>query len=617
MNAIAPAAALNPVARLASQALRALEAVLGVAGAALLAVLLLLVMASVVLRYGFGTGWVGAEDAAIWLHVALIAVGAPLALHSTLALRLVGVRDRLPDWAQPLADGLADAYVLLSALVIALGGSRMVGMIGGTSPALGLPQWLRFALFAGSGVLMLALVLLRHLALGRVWSLLCAVGLAVLAYGVGQWGHWPLDAPSSLVLAVFALLGLLVGAPLPHAFLAAAYLAIPFGSSLPEPALVHNVVTGMSRFLLLAIPFFLLAGVWLTQSGMAARLVRLSSALVGHWRGGLAQTTLLSSVLFSGASGSSVANAAFGTATFYPELVRHGYRPERAGAIVAATAVLDNVIPPSIAFLMLAAATQLSVGRLLVGGVLAGLVMAVMLGLAMRLTAPCATQAGAGGTRPRADGAQVRSAAVAAIPALGLGGIVVLGIRMGVVTTTEAAAVAACYTLLLGWGARLGWRGLYHGLRQAAGEAAAIGMLIGTAGPLAFALAVDGLSSQWVAMLAQWGTHPAWVLLLICGLLLLLGLVLDTGAAILLLAPLLLPLAVQAGIDPVAFGVIVVVTLMIGGLTPPCGMLILVVSGLSGVPAGAMFRAVWPYVLALLAALALLCATALWLPPLF
>lgn len=616
MNTMAPAAAPNLAARRASQALRALEAVLGVAGAALLAVLLLLVMASVVLRYGLGTGWVGAEDAAIWLHVALIAVGAPLALHSTLALRLVGVRDRLPDWAQPLADGLADACVLLSALVIALGGSRMVGMIGGISPALGLPQWLRFALFAGSGVLMLALVLLRHLAQGRVWSLLCAAGLAVLAYGVGQWGHWPLDAPSSLVLAVFALLGLLVGAPLPHAFLAAAYLAIPFGSSLPEPALVHNVVTGMSRFLLLAIPFFLLAGVWLTQSGMAARLVRLSSALVGHWRGGLAQTTLLSSVLFSGASGSSVANAAFGTATFYPELVRHGYRPERAGAIVAATAVLDNVIPPSIAFLMLAAATQLSVGRLLVGGVLAGLVMAVMLGLAMRLIAP-AIGPDDRRLRAKADNAERRSAAVTAIPALGLGVIVVLGIRMGVVTTTEAAAVAACYTLLLGWGARLGWRGLYHGLRQAAGEAAAIGMLIGTAGPLAFALAVDGLSSQWVAMLAQWGTHPAWVLLLICGLLLLLGLVLDTGAAILLLAPLLLPLAVQAGIDPVAFGVIVVVTLMIGGLTPPCGMLILVVSGLSGVPATAMFRAVWPYVLALLAALALLCAAALWLPPLF
>src|SRR5690606_10129995 len=198
--------------------------------------------------------------------------------------------------------------------------------------------------------------------------------------------HIDTDLVPRIVLGLIALSGLLVAAPLPHAFLAGADIAFAFGSTLPEPPRVASILRRACNILLQAFPFFLLAGSLLTAAGIAQKIVHCASSLVGHRRAGLAQTTLLTSVMFSGASGSSVANAAFSSATFQPELVKRGYPPAQAGAIIAATSVLDNVIPPSIAFLVLAAATNLSVGALLVGGFFAGAVMAVCLAVAIHLT---------------------------------------------------------------------------------------------------------------------------------------------------------------------------------------------------------------------------------------
>src|SRR5690606_6451613 len=310
-------------------------------------------------------------------------------------------------------------------------------------------------------------------------------------------------------------------------------------------------------------------------------------------------------VFFSGGSGSSVANAAFAATSFHPELVRGGYRPERAGAIIAATSVLDNIIPPSIAFLILAAATNLSVGSLLVGGALAGAVMAACLAAAFHLTAE-ECQA-----RHPAPARERRQALIAAVPALGLAVIVVAGIRLGIVTTTEAAALAAAYALLLGLRNRSGPGMCWPAFRQAAREASAVGLLIGSAAPLAFLLAADGAAGVIVQAVTAFGANPVWVLLLCNLVLLLAGLVLDIGAAILLLGPILLPVAVVAGIDPIHFGVILVVNLMIGGLTPPVGILVYVVSGVTRVPASSLFRSLLPYHAALLVALVLLCLFAL------
>ena len=590
--------------------LRAAESLLGWLGAMLLAAFLAIVLIAVVVRYVAGGGLVWAEEVAVWLNVTLIAVGSPLAAGSALAMRLDVFTRMLPAPLRGAAAACAEVITLVAGLVLALGGAAIVGTIGGTSTVLGLPEWLRYAAIAGGGVLTVLVALGRCYVEAGARRALIALATSLALYAATRHLAGPvLSAPSAFAGAV-ALAGILAGAPLPHTFLVAVAAAQPVGSMLPEPAIVQNVVVGVGKFLLLAIPFFLLAGGLLTTGGLAGRLVRFAGTLVGHRRGGLAQTALLTSVLFSGASGSSIANAAFGAKVLVPPLVAQGYARPRATAIVAANAVLDNIIPPSIAFLILASVTTLSVGSLLVGGLVAGLALAVALGAAIHVTSradiPIAN---------RATATQRVQSLIAALPAIGLGVIVVAGIRFGVATTTEASALAAAYALVVSL--TLGSvtpGGLGAAFRQAAAEAAAVGLLIGSAAPFAFLLAVDRAAEGVTSFVTLLGNGPLAVMLLANLVLLLAGLLLDIGAAIVLLAPLLLPAAIAAGIDPVHFGVILVVNLMIHGLTPPLGILVYVASGVAGTRPALVFREALPLLAALLVALTALAGAAALAP---
>lgn len=581
-------------------------------GAAILAALFLLVMASVVLRYVFGSGLIWSEELAIWLNVLLVATGAPLALTGPLAMRLDAVVHVLPVRTQDMARLAADAIVVDAGLILMLGGVEVAAAIGGSSTVLGLPEWLRYGAIVGGGALIVVMLLGRVLVQDGLAHALFILVVGAALYLVAHYVKAAALPAPSLAAGLAAGIGLLLGAPLPHALLVGVSLAVPFGALLPEPAMVQNTVAGISKFLLLAIPFFLLAGALLTVGGLADRLIRFAATMVGHMRGGLAQTTLVSSVMFSGASGSSIANAAFGAKVMVPALVKHGYPLPRATAIVASTAMLDNIIPPSIAFLILASATNLSVGSLLLGGLVAGGVLALALGGGLyfisRRDKPLQTKAG-GRERARAF--------IASLPAIGLGVIVVIGIRFGLVTTTEASALAVAYALVVCLAMRsLDLRSMAEAFKESAAEAAAIGLLIGTAAPFTFLLAVDRVPDLVQSAAAALGGNPFAVLLAANVLLLIAGLFLDIGAAILLLAPLLLPAAVMAGIDPIQFGVIVVVNLMIGGLTPPVGILVYVASGVSGARPTQVFRAMTPLLLALLVALAVLCiASALLATP--
>jgi tripartite ATP-independent transporter DctM subunit len=494
---------------------------------------------------------------------------------------------------------VAEAYTLAACAVLAIAGAKAALEVGGQSTLLGLGEWLRPAALGFSGVLGIAMRVLV-LTGGRRMGLLLAAGavatliLAPVAAGLST----SMLQPSPAALIVIGI-GILVGAPLVHAFVLAGYIALAFGSMLVEPALALSLLGGIGRYLLLAIPFFLLAGGLLTISGAAGDLVRFAAAMVGRRRAGLGQTVLLTSVLFSGVSGSSIANAAFSSKTFMEPLTAAGYTPERAGAIIASTAVLDNIIPPSIAFLILAAATSLPVGPLLTGGLFAGLALAAALAVAIHFRADLKSSAI---SEPRASRWRL---ALRAVPVFGLGLIVVAGIRLGIVSPTEASALAAAYTYLLALWGRDSRAGIFSALQQAGAETAAIAMLIGAATPLAFLLAVDGIGTWATGLALSLGENPFMVMLAANLILLCVGLVLDIGAAILLFAPILLPVAVAVGIDPVAFGVVVVVNLMIGGLTPPVGILVQVTSAATGVPATRLFAATRPYLAALL--LALLC----------
>ncbi len=586
---------MAPAARLAG----VIERALSVLCALLLASLFAAVLVAVAARYLFASSILGADEAALWLFAGLVFLGLPLVSSSVLAMRLDLIPSLLGERGKAVLDVLSEAVVAHAALVLLFGGWAVMAAIGGVSPTLGLPEGWRFVpVVLGAGATLL-LALLKGLGGGRGTATLLGLGFGLALYlASSQIVLEPLARPSLLAAAV-AFGALLLGAPLPHAMISGAALSLPFGGLLPEPAIVQTTVSGLGRFLLLAIPFFLLAGALMTAGGLAHRLVSLARSLVGHWRGGMAQTVLGTNLMISGISGSSIADAAFGAKVLVPALVRQGETPERAAAIVAATAILPNVAPPSIALLLLATATDLSVGRLFVGGLVAAVVLAAAMALALRWSAA------PGPGLPRASAAELWAAAAGALPVLGLVLVILFGLRFGIVTTTEAAALAALYALLATLLVTRSAGTVASVFARTGVETAAVGLLVATAAPFVFLLAVDGLPGLVRDLLS--GVDGALAVLLIANLVLLAaGTVLDVGAGILLLGPLLMPVAVAAGVDPVQFGVIVVVNLVIGGLTPPVGILVFVASRLSGVSPSKVFVSVLPLMAVQIAALALL-----------
>jgi TRAP-type C4-dicarboxylate transport system permease small subunit len=352
-----------------------------------LALMLAAVTATTLQRYLLGSGFLGIEEAMVWLLLLLACLGFPMIADGALAMRIeLFAHGRKSRWAT-LRETLAEAFTLAACGVLAIAGTKAALDVGGHSALLGLGEWMRPAALGLAGAAGIAMRMLV-LAGARRMGLLLAAGTvaALMLMPVAAELSSSLLSPSLSALMVIGI-GILVGAPLVHAFVLAGYAALAFGSMLVEPALALSLLGGIGRYLLLAIPFFLLAGGLLTISGAAGDLVRFAAAMVGRRRAGLGQTVLLTSVLFSGVSGSSIANAAFSSKTFMKPLTAAGYTPERAGAIIASTAVLDNIIPPSIAFLILAAATNLPVGPLLTGGLFAGLALAAALAVAIHFRA--------------------------------------------------------------------------------------------------------------------------------------------------------------------------------------------------------------------------------------
>lgn len=581
---------------LARKASRLLERVLAGACGLVLAALLTLVTLTAFQRYALSSGFLGAEEVGVWLLVLVACLGFPLVADGPIAMR-VDLFPRAGVRIGAVRAVIAEAIVLCACMGLISSGASAALQASGTSALLGLGEWMRPAALGLAGLLGIVVRLLVLVGEGAFTRLVPAFLLALAAWGAIMAGPTIELAPPSIAAFAIVSLGILVAAPLPHAFILAGFAALAFGSPLVAPAVALQLVSGIGRHLLLAIPFFLLAGGLLTVSGMGSDLVRFAAALVGCRRAGLGQTVLLTSLLFSGTSGSSIANAAFGAKTFHGPLVAAGQAPARAGALIAAVSVLDNIVPPSIAFFILAVAANLPVGPLLVGGLFAGLVLAAVLFAMVHVTAgPQAHQS------PAPDEPAWQLAA-AALPVFGLGLIVVAGIRFGLATPTEAAALAAAYTLATCLARGAGADEIAAGFARAATEAAAILALIGAAAPLAFLLATDGATALATGLVATFGANPFLIMIAANLLLLAIGLVLDIGAAILLFSPILVPLAVGAGIDPVHFGVLLIVNLMIGGLTPPVGILVQVVGAATGVPAMRLFRALLPYLAGLIAAL--------------
>lgn len=603
--ALAEAQGEGPPANIWGRLLRGLDAAISNLAGLLLAALIVIILGNVTARYIFNYSLTWAAELAQWLFIYVIFLGIPLAERAGLHLSITLLVERLPDRLRLAVEIVAKILVAYTMILVIFGADMLIAGIGGTNVALGVPGWLKFVLIPIAAGVALLYIALSGLEKGRArWRGLFEVAAAAALYLVlndREWIALPELNPAAAMAGSFAV-GLAIGIPVAFAMLLSVFVSTMVGGFLPPAAIMQNMVNGSSKFLLLAIPFFITAGALMNRGGLTTYLIDFAHKLVGHFRGGMGQVNVFSSFLYGGISGSSYSEAALGSKLLVPQMVRRGYPADLACAITASAAVLPNIIPPSIALLILAAVSNLSVGDLWLAGVGPGVLMTVCL-MVMVLVVVRARNLDEHGKR--AGAAERLNAFVRALPVLVLAVIILGGIRFGVVTPTEAGVLAVAYSLVLGMAVYRNYNlaELWTTIRESAVEAALIGLLIGSAAPFAFVLVSQQVPQDITATILAISADPILVLLIVNVLLLAFGMALDIGAAILILTPLILPLMTKLGYDPVHVGLIIVVNLMIGGLTPPVGMLAFVTSTVSRTPVHKIFAAILPFLGALIVAL--------------
>ncbi len=419
----------------------------------------------------------------------------------------------------------------------------------------------------------------------------------------------------------FAILGTLIvfiaiGVPVAVALgLTAAGFYIVSGETHILAMLPQRMYSATTAFTLLAIPFFILAGNLMNTGGITVRIFRFANACVGHIRGGLGQVNVVASLIFSGMSGSAVADAAGLGQVELKAMEDRGYDPAFSAAITAASSTIGPVFPPSIPFVLYSSITGVSVAKLFLAGVVPGLLMAGALMLAVWFVSWRTNMA----RSPRAPWRELLASFSDSVLSLLTPVIIIGGIFSGIFTPTEAGVAACAYALVLSMLVYrelklrdlpgILWESLVHTIR--------VMFVIAAAGFFGWLLMHQRVPNALIDALLSLSDSPAVILTIVVLILLVLGMFLEGIAVIVLTVPLFLPVMIKIGVDPVQFGVIMIMCSMVGLLTPPVGMVLFAVSSISGLSVGRLTRALWPYLLGLIGVLILVCvwpAISTWLP---
>jgi C4-dicarboxylate transporter, DctM subunit len=424
-----------------------------------------------------------------------------------------------------------------------------------------------------------------------------------------------LVSPFSLCLASIVALAIM-GLPIGYAMMCGSIIYLLMeGQDLSIAA--EQLLQGLrGSFVLLAIPLFILSAELMNVGSLSNRLLGFCNAIVGRFRGGLGHVNVVQSVIFAGMSGSAIADAAGVGRLIISMMTREGrYTRSYAAAITAASAVVGPIIPPSIPMVLFALVSDASIGYLFIGGAIPGLLMAAGL---MVINAIMARRKGFPVEEPIAL-QELPGITLRAFPALMMPVILLGGIYGGVTTPTEAAAIAAAYAFLI---STLLYRDVsarqtYDAVLASARSSASIGILIGGALVFNYVVTIENIPNSLSAMIAGYELSPIAFLILVNVTLLILGCLLEGITILLVIVPIFIPTAKALGIDMVHFGVVVVVNLMIGLITPPYGLLLFVVANVARAGLLPIIRDIFPFLLALLAALAFITlapAVVLWLP---
>ncbi|MGH8751249.1 MAG: TRAP transporter large permease [Burkholderiales bacterium] len=417
------------------------------------------------------------------------------------------------------------------------------------------------------------------------------------------------------IIFILLVLLLLTGMPISIALGLAVLAFLFFFSNIPVEIVSQRLFTGLDQFAIMAIPFFILAGTFLTSGGVARRIIRFATALVGWMSGGLAMAGVLACAFFAAVSGSSPATVVAIGSIMIPAMVQHGYPKKFAVGVLSTSGGLGILIPPSIVMIIYAVSTNTSVGKLFIAGVVPGILMAFTL---MLVTWLVAKKKGFP-TLPRANAREVWESFRDSVWGLALVVIVIGGIYGGVFTPTEAAAVSAVYAFVVAVFIYkdLRLKDVPRVLREAANMSAMLLYIITNAILFSFLLTSENIPQH----LAQWiigqGLTPWMFLLCVNILLFFAGDFMEPSSIILILAPIFLPVAQQLGIDPIHLGIVMTINMELGMITPPVGLNLYVASGLARMGLTEVTVAAAPWILVVTAVLLLVTyvpAFALWLP---
>ena len=550
-----------------------LLAVSDAVAAILLAADLLVVCVSVLLRFLFNAPVEWADDVARGLMVGSSFFGAASALARAENLGVAFFIDKLPSDARRVVNSMGALLVTIIAFYVAFNAMKMGWLTTGQTSGSGLPlEWTFYPMGAGAVFMtVFALEIFCARPIREIVAGILAVGLIA-----GFYLAWDFLAPdtvpsSGTLMLIGFFITLFGGLPIGFALALAALIFIWVEGTLPGVIFAQQMARGIDNFVLLAIPFFILVGYLMEANGMSVRLIELLQRAVGRMRGGLNVVMVMSMVLFSGISGSKMADVAAVGSVLIPAARRSKQNPGGAVALLAASAVMAEAIPPCINLIILGFVANLSIGGLFIAGLLpAGLMALALIVLSIIL-----------GKRPEpASEAEPRAAVSGlwsgAIASFGLIFMIFFGFKSGFATATEISAFAVVYAIIVGSIVfrELSFKTAAYSFVQSATRSGLVLFIVAAAQSLAFVLTLQQVPhAVGDLMLSLSGSHGVWLFMLLSiAVLIVMGSVLEGAAALIIFGPLLMPVAVKLGIDPLHFGVVLVVAMGIGLFAPPLGL---------------------------------------------
>lgn len=394
-----------------------------------------------------------------------------------------------------------------------------------------------------------------------------------------------------------SLLGAMaIGMPIAFALILSGVGLMIYLDMFDSQIIVQNLITGADSFPLMAIPFFILAGELMNAGGLSQRIISMASAVVGHVKGGLGYIAIIAGLLFASLSGSAVADTAAIGAILIPMMVKNGYDINRSSGLIATAGIIAPIIPPSIGFIMFGVIGGVSITKLFIAGIVPGLLM----GIALVITWAIMVRKDKVQVQPRKSLIEIFHELRKGFWALLMPVIIIGGLKGGIFTPTEAAVVAVVYALFVGLFIYRGlnMRSLYYVMIRSTKITSVVMFLVCTALVSSWLMTIADLSGFVVRSLEPFMDNPTLLLIMINLLVIVVGTAMDMVPTILILTPVLLPVVEAAGIDPVYFGILFVINNAIGLLTPPVGVVLNVMAGVSRITMEDIIKGVWPFLLA-------------------